>query len=55
MNDCVNGVAESRIKWVAYVTCLEEKRNAYRLLVGNHEGRRCVGDQLMDGRIVLTF
>jgi hypothetical protein len=32
---------------------MEDKRNAERLLVGNREGRRCVEDQVIDGRIVL--
>jgi hypothetical protein len=32
-----------------------EKRNAYRLLVENREGRRCVEDQVIDGRIVLKW
>jgi hypothetical protein len=32
-----------RMRWVGHVTRMEEKRNAYRLLVGRPEGKRPLG------------
>jgi hypothetical protein len=32
-----------RMKWAAHVARMGEKRNAYRLLVGNPEGKRPLG------------
>jgi hypothetical protein len=32
-----------RMRWAGYVARMEEKRNAYRLLVGNPEGKRPLG------------
>jgi hypothetical protein len=34
-----------RMKWVGHVSRMKEKRNAYRLLVGNPEGKRPLGKQ----------
>jgi hypothetical protein len=31
------------MKWTGYVACLEEKRNAYRILVRKTEGKRPLG------------
>jgi hypothetical protein len=33
-------IIKSRMKWAGHVTRMEEKRNAYSLLVGNPEGKR---------------
>jgi hypothetical protein len=38
-----------------YIACVGEKRNAYRLFIGNREGRRCVEDQVIDGRVLLKW
>jgi len=43
------------MNWVAYVTYMEEERNAYRHAVGNHAGRRCAEDQVIGGRVVLKW
>jgi hypothetical protein len=32
-----------RMRWAGHVVCMGEKRNAYRLLVGNPEGKRPLG------------
>jgi hypothetical protein len=32
-----------RMKWAGHVTRMEEKRNAYRILVGKPEGKRPLG------------
>jgi hypothetical protein len=35
------GITESkRMQWAEYVTCTEEMRNVYKILVKNHKGRR---------------
>jgi hypothetical protein len=36
-------IMSRRIRWVGHVACMGEKRNAYRLLVGEPEGRRPLG------------
>jgi hypothetical protein len=36
-------VKSRRMKWVRHVACSGEKRNAYKVLVGKHEGRRSLG------------
>jgi hypothetical protein len=33
-------IKSRRTRWVGYVARMEEKRNAYRLLVGKPEGKR---------------
>jgi hypothetical protein len=32
-----------RIRWAEHVACIEEKNNAYRILVGKPEGKRALG------------
>jgi hypothetical protein len=32
-----------RMRWTGHVARMEEKRNAYRILVGNPEGKRALG------------
>jgi hypothetical protein len=34
---------------------MEERRGVYRVLVGKPEGMRSLGDQGIDGRIILTW
>jgi hypothetical protein len=36
-------IIKSRMRWVGHVARMEEKRNAYRLLVGKPEGKRPLG------------
>jgi hypothetical protein len=31
------------MRWAGHVACMEEKRNAYRILVGKPEGKRPLG------------
>jgi hypothetical protein len=32
-----------RMRWVGYVARMGEKKNAYRIMVGNPEGKRPLG------------
>jgi hypothetical protein len=36
-------IKSRRMRWAAHVARMEEKRNAYRILVGNPEGTRPLG------------
>jgi hypothetical protein len=36
-------IESRRKRWACHVTGMEEKRNAYRLLVGKSEGNRTLG------------
>jgi hypothetical protein len=36
-------IKSRRIRWAGHVACMGEKRSAYRLLVGNPEGKRPQG------------
>jgi hypothetical protein len=36
-------IIKSRMRWVGHVALMEEKRNAYKLLVGQPEGKRPLG------------
>jgi hypothetical protein len=38
-------IKSRRMRWAGRVARMEEKRNAYRLLVGNPEGKRPLGRQ----------
>jgi hypothetical protein len=40
-----------RMRWARHVACIEEKRNAYRVLVRKPEGMRPLGRY--SGRIIL--
>jgi hypothetical protein len=44
-----------RMRWAGYVTRMGEGRGVYRVLVGNPEGKRPLGDPGVDGRIILTL
>jgi len=39
------------MRWVGHVACRGEKRNAYRVLVGKHEGKNHVEDLDISGRV----
>jgi hypothetical protein len=36
-------IMSRRIRWAGHVACMEEMRNAYRILVGKNEGKRPLG------------
>jgi hypothetical protein len=45
-------VITSRIGWAGHVACMVEKKSVYRVLVGKPEGKRSLGDQGVDGKII---
>jgi hypothetical protein len=51
------GVIKSRImRWAGHVAYMEEeKRNAYRVLVGKLEGKRPLEELGIDGNIILKW
>jgi hypothetical protein len=46
-------IKSERIKWAGQVARMGEMRNAFKILVGKPEGKRPVGRQDVDGRIIL--
>jgi hypothetical protein len=36
-------IKSRRMKWMGYVACTGDRRGAYRVLVGKHEGKRPLG------------
>jgi hypothetical protein len=45
-------IKSRRMRWTGHVACMGEMRNAYRILVGEPEGKR--EDQGIVGRIILN-
>jgi len=43
------------VRWAGHVVCMGERRCAYRVLVGKPEGKNHLGDQGVDGRIILRW
>jgi hypothetical protein len=43
----------SRIRWAGHVGCMGVKESVHRLLVEKPEGKRSLGDQGVDGRLIL--
>jgi hypothetical protein len=41
--------------WAGHVARMEEKRNAYRILVGKPEGKRRLENQDVSGSIILKW
>jgi hypothetical protein len=41
------------MRWSRHVACLGERIGAYRVLVGNPEGKRLLGKPRLDGKIIL--
>jgi hypothetical protein len=39
----VSVIKSGRMRWVGHVTCMEEGRGLYRVLVGRHKGKRQLG------------
>jgi hypothetical protein len=42
-NSVIRIIKQRRLRWVGHIARMEEKRNAYRLLVGKPEGKRQLG------------
>ena len=45
-------VKSRRMRWAGHVARMGEDRGMHRLLVGKPEGKRPLGDQDVDGRII---
>jgi len=41
------------MRWASHVACMEEKRGAYTVLVGEPEGKRPLEKPRLDGRTIL--
>ena len=39
----IRNLKSRRLKWIGHVACMEQSRNAYRVLVGKPEGKRPLG------------
>jgi hypothetical protein len=48
-------VKSRRMRWAGHVARMGEDRGVHRVLVGKPEGRRPLGDQDVDGRIILRW
>jgi hypothetical protein len=48
-------IKSRRMRWAGHVARMGAKRNAYRILVGNPEGNRPLGDQDVGGRTILKW
>ena len=44
-----------RMRWAGHVSRMGEDRGVHRVLVGKPEGKRQLGDQDVDGRIILRW
>jgi hypothetical protein len=44
-----------RMRWAGHVARMREKRNAYRVLVGQPEGKRPIGRPTLCGWIILKW
>jgi len=44
------------MRWAEHIVCMGERRGAYRVLVGRHEGKRALGRPIRRwGQIVLKW
>jgi hypothetical protein len=41
--DIIRQIKSRRMRWVGHVSCMGERRNVYRVLVGKHKGKRPLG------------
>jgi hypothetical protein len=48
-------IKSRRLGWVGHVACMEDRKGAYSILVGRHEGRRPLERPGVDGRIILKW
>jgi hypothetical protein len=51
----VREIKSRRLRWSGHVARMGAKRNAYRILVGNPEGKRPLEDQDQGGMIILRW
>jgi hypothetical protein len=49
----IRAIKSMRMRWASYVTCIEEIRNAYKILVEKVEGKSNSEDLGLDRRIIL--
>ncbi len=48
-------IKSRRMRWVGHVARMEEGRGVHKVLVGKPEGKRPLGEQDVDGRIILRW
>ena len=51
----VRVIKSRRMRWAVHVARMEEGRGVPKVLVGKPEGKRLLGDQDVDGRIILRW
>ena len=51
----VRVVKSRRMRWAGHVARMGEDRGVHRVLVGKPDGKRPLGDQDVDGRIILRW
>ena len=51
----VRTITSRRMRWAGHVALMGERRGVYRVLVGKPEGKSQLGDQGVDGRIILRW
>jgi hypothetical protein len=51
----VRMMMSNRMKWAMHVTCMAAMKNAYSILVGKPQGKRPIGNQGVDGRIIIEW
>ena len=51
----VRVIKSRRMRWAVRVARMEEGRGVHKVLVGKSEGKRPLGDQEVDGRIILRW
>jgi hypothetical protein len=51
----VRVVKSRRMRWAGHVARMGEDKGVHRVLVGKPEGKRPLGDQDVDGRIILRW
>ena len=51
----VRVIKSRRMRWAGHVARMEEGTGVHKVLVGKPEGKRPLGDQVVDGRIILRW